>query len=410
MRTIKTFKIIVLFFLFIRLGLLPTFSAAFRSSVKDINKVNIKELSNAQNSFALKLFSKVTQNDENSFLSPYSIHTALLLAYTGAGENTRKEMANTLSVSEIKTGRLKEKSRQLKDYLEKISPAKETELAVANALFLKDTIPFINRYKKNAAKYFKAEISSLPRKGETVNQWVQENTKDKIEKIINPGPVPGNVIAYLVNAIYFKSIWEEKFDPKKTSERPFYSAQEKEVNMMENKAEYRYSISENIQTVTVPYKDGSYLFHAFMPPENKLTNFYDNLTVDDLKNVKPTDKEKIILRLPKFTLKDDLSLSDILQNMGIKKAFNRGQANFSNMVNLKKISPLNVFINEVFHSSFIEVDEKGTEAAAATAIDMRTTSVPQEPPIIEFNRPFFFMIEEAQTETILFMGQLVNPE
>ncbi len=378
---------------------------------KDVEVLPVEELadlSSSGNEFAFASFFEIAKESENAFVSPYSIHTAMILAYIGADGKTKEEMEEVLALSGMEEEDIKEKAFGLKHHLENVS--EETEVSIANSFFLREDIPFLESYKKDGESYFDAELRSLPSTGDVINDWVKEKTEDKIEEIIDPGPIPEDVIAYLVNAIYFKGIWEKEFDEEKTTERTFYGEEEKEVEMMENEAEYYYGISEDMQAVTMEYKEGDYLFHAFMPTEGRsLPDFYEDFDTERFEDIRPTNEGEIILRLPKFTLEQDLKLSGVLESMGMVDAFNKSNADFSRMVDLDELVE-NVYIGEVYHSSFIEVDEEGTEAAAATAVEMRLESMPMEQTVLEFNKPFFFVIEEAETKNILFMGQFVDLE
>jgi len=376
----------------------------------DIEVLSAEELGDlalASNDFAFATFFELAEENENLFISPCSIHTAMLLAYMGADENTRDEMTEVLALSGMEEEEIKKKAYGLKYHLEAVS--EETEVAIANSFFLREDIPFLESYKKDGETYFDAELKSLPSTGDVINDWVKEKTEEKIEEIIDPGPIPDDVIAYLVNAIYFKGIWEKEFDEDRTREETFYGEEEAEVEMMENEGDYLYGISEKMQAVTMEYKEGDYLFHAFMPTEGSLSELYEEFDEDTFEDIKPTNEGEVTVRLPKFTLEHDMKLSDALENMGIVDAFDRHNADFSRMVDLDEIEE-NVYIGEVYHSSFIEVDEKGTEAAAATAVEMRLESAPMEKTVLEFNRPFFFAIEEAETSSILFMGQFAGPQ
>ncbi len=148
-----------------------------------------------------------------------------------------------------------------------------------------------------------------------------------------------------------------------------------------------------------------FFFHAFMPLEKSLPEFYQEFDAEYFQEMKPTNKSETVLRMPKFVLEDSLGLVETLEEMGMEKAFDSDEADFSEMVDLGELD-LNVYISDVLHASFVEVDEKGTEAAAATAVEMRLESLPMA---LEFNEPFLFVIEEPETETILFIGQLVDP-
>ncbi len=364
----------------------------------------LTDLSLAMTDFSFNSFFELADSRGNLFISPYSIHSALTMAYRGADGETRAEMAEVLGLTEMEMREVLEDSLELKRYLEHFS--EKNELSIANALFLRRDIPFLEPYKEDGQRYFEAEIGPLPETGKPINDWVQEKTREKIEEIIEDGPIDQDVVAYLVNAIYFQGNWAEEFDKDKTRVDDFQTPDgEVEVEMMENEANYKYAVSEDLQAVTLEYEDGNFLFHAFMPTNQSLSEFYEDFSTETFQEMKPTNENEIVLRFPKFTLEDELELVDLLRSLGMERAFDRNEADFSNMVDLDQLG-LNVFLSDVLHASFIEVDEEGTEAAAATAVEIRMESalVP-----VEFNKPFLFVIEEPKTETVLFIGQLVNP-
>ena len=397
----KAFKIVIIFLL---AGVVSFFIFAEREEKEELrDPTELKELSSAMTSFSFNSFFELAEEDENLFISPYSIHSALSMAYRGSDGETAKEMAEVLGLTEMEMEKILEDSLGLKNYLES---SDKNELSIANAFFLRQTIPFLEDYKSDGEKYFQAEIDELPETGQSINDWVYEKTREKIEEIIDDGPIDDDVIAYLVNAIYFQGNWAEEFDEDRTRTDNFQAPNgEVEVEMMENEAEYKYGVSESVQSVTIEYEDGDFLFHAFMPTEKSLQEFYEEFDADYFQDIKPTNKSEIVLRMPKFTLEDELELVDALKSLGMEKAFDMNEADFSKMVDLEDLG-LNVFLSDVLHASFIEVDEKGTEAAAATAVEVRLESAPMP---VEFNEPFLFVIEEPETETIIFMGQLVDP-
>ena len=363
----------------------------------------LTDLSLAMREFSFNSFFELADENENLFLSPYSIHVAMTMAYRGADGETAEEMAQSLGLEEMEMDKVLGDSLALKKYLE---ASEKNEVSIANAFFLREDIPFLEDYKNDGERYFEAEIDKLPETGQSINDWVYEKTREKIEEIIDDGPIDDDVIAYLVNAIYFQGSWAEEFDEDRTRVDNFQAPDgEVEVEMMENEADYKYGVSEDVQSVTIEYEDGDFLFHAFMPTEKSLQEFYEEFDPDSFQDMKPTNEREVVLRFPKFTLEDELELVNVLEELGIRKAFNRNEADFSKMVDLEQLG-LNVFLSDVLHASFIEVDEEGTEAAAATAVEVSLESMPMQ---LEFNKPFLFVIEEPETETILFMGQLVDP-
>lgn len=374
--------------------------------------VNPEEIHSAKD-FSLASFFMLVDKKENLFISPYGIHSALSMAYTGADGETKKEMANVLGVSEIGLEDFKKASLELKKHLEQAN--KEAEVSIANALFLKDNYPFRENFKKDAEEYFEAKIDYLPKTGEPINEWVREKTNEKIRDIINPGPIDEMMVSCLLNAVHFEAPWASSFDKGKTSKKTFYGVTEIDVDMMEREGYYNHLVREDLKAVTINYKSGydskcSYSFHAFMP-EKGLAEFYQDFDIETFNQLKgEMEREEIILRVPKFKIESNLSLVNILEGMGMEKAFDMREANFSNMVDTEKAE--NLFIDEIIHKTFIEIDEEGTEAAAATVMMMESESIPEserKPKILELNKPFLFIIEEVKTETILFIGQMVDP-
>jgi serine protease inhibitor len=397
-------KIIIL--LFLSIFILNACSSSI-SELKEENKLIDKErqIKPVANDFSFDIFKELVSSNENLFISPYSLSTALTMAYIGADGDTKKEMKNVLKLGNIDIDELKKDVLHLKYHLENVSD--KAEFSVANALFLKKEIPFLDSYIENGKNYWEAEIDYLPSTGKPINDWVKKQTKDKIQEIIDSGPIDPLVIAYLVNAIYFKADWQSEFKENLTKIRPFYSHDKiTDVEMMENKTDYHYLIDEDLEAIKLEYGDGEFLFYAIMP--DNLEDFYANFNQESFNELKDSlYKGELTLRLPKFKLEEKYKISDVLNKMGMPLAFHPSLANFSNMVDLEALNE-NVYISEVYHSTFIEVDEKGTEAAAATAVEMKMESLALDPLIIEFNRPFIFLIEEKETNTLLFMGQLQN--
>ena len=390
----------IILFLFLSIFVFSACTTSHKEEEKD------KEAKSIGNDFAFDFFHEMLDEEENVFVSPYSLETALTMAYIGADSETKEEMARALQLKGIDIEEVKENSLNLKKQLEE---SEDIELSVANALYLKENFPFLDSYINDGENYFQAEVNHLPENGSVINDWAAENTNNKISEIIDPGPIDQSVIAYLLNAIYFNANWQNQFNQDKTSQRTFYGVGEEfETDMMNQKSNYYHLNKEDIKAVKLDYQNDNYSFYAFMPDD--LSQFHQDFNRDYFNDLKDQmENNEIILYLPKFILEKDMGLNQALKNLGIKQAFNESLADFSNMVDLDSIGE-NVFISSVFQSTFIEVEEQGTEAAAVTGIGMRATSAPTDPPeVIEFNQPFIFLIEEKESNTILFMGQLANP-
>ncbi len=377
----------------------------FSACTTNDEKKPVKEDQKYGQDFAFDFFLEMLDEEENVFVSPYSLEAALTMAYIGSSAETKKEMAKALQIEGIDIEEVKQNSLHLKNLLEE---SEDIKLSIANAFFLKETIPFLDSYISDGQNYFDAEIDNMPETGQVINDWAAEKTENKITEIIDSGPIDQTVIAYLLNAIYFNANWQNQFNQDLTQERTFYNnGKEFETDMMNRKGNYLHLNEDELKAVKIDYENENYSFYAFMP--DNLNEFYQDFNRDKFEDLKDKlEYREIILYLPKFKIEKDMDLNQTLKNLGINKAFDENLADFSNMVNLEAITE-NVFISQVFQSTFIEVEEKGTEAAAVTGVEMQVTSAPIDPPaVIEFNHPFVFLIEEKETNTILFAGQLHN--
>lgn len=363
--------------------------------------------------FSLYSFLMLVNEKDNLLISPYGIYSALSMAYLGADGETKEEMAKILGISEIELENFKKSSLELKRHLEQAT--KMSEVSIANALFLKDNYTFRKNFIMDAEKYFEAEISYLPKTGGPINKWIKEKTNKKIKNIIDSGPIDKTMVSCLLNAIYFKAFWEYSFNESKTKKRIFYGITEVNVDMMEREGFYNHLIREDIKAVTLHYysdhdSKSNYSFYAMMPEEN-LMEFYQDFNLDTFIQLKEAmEINKVILRIPKFKMESNLSLVNTLKRMGMEKAFDMREADFSNMIDTEEAE--NLFINEFIHKTFFEIDEEGTVASAVTDLMMESESIAdlgKKSKILEFNKPFLFIIEEMETETILFFGQLVHP-
>jgi len=313
--------------------------------------LNPEEIHSAKD-FSLASFFMLLDKKENLFISPYSLHSALSIAYIGAEGQTKEEMANVLGVSELELEDFKKASLELKKHLEQTT--KESEVSIANALFLKNNYLFLENFKRDAEEYFEAKIDHLPETGNPINEWVTKNTNNKIKDIIDSGPIDEKTVAILLNAVHFKAPWEIVFEKSETSKRVFFGNRKANVDMMEREGNYKHLIREDLKAASINYKSefsskARYVFHAIMP-EKGLADFYQNFDIEKFNQLKEEmKKDEIILRVPKFKIENNFSLVDTLEIMGMQKAFDMREANFANMVDIEKEE--NVFISEVIHKT-----------------------------------------------------------
>jgi len=242
----------------------------------------------------------------------------------------------------------------------------------------------------------------------TINDWVAEQTKDRIENLIPQGGVTDETRMVLTNAIYFKAAWRDPFDEVCTSDQPFdlLDGGQVTVAMMRQAADYGYALGDGYQIVELPYDGGELSMVIFLPDAGRFEEFESTLDSARFASIlEDVDFQEVDLSLPKFTFEWGDSLRDTLQMMGMEDAFDRSTADFSGMTSMERL-----YIGDVIHKAFVAVDEEGTEAAAATAVIMfEATAPPEEPVVVTVDRPFFFVLRDIPTGTILFLGRVVDP-
>lgn len=373
------------------------------------NTVN-PQLVEANTRFGIKLFAEILkqERDKNVFVSPSSIAIALSMAYNGANGSTQQAMAKALQIQGMSLPDLNQANASLKALLENVDP--KVQLAIANSLWTRAGVSFKPDFIQRNQQFYQAEVTDLdfgsPKATSTINRWVKQHTRNKIDKIIES--INPDDVMFLINAIYFKGNWTTQFDPKLTTNQPFQlsSGQQKTVAMMSQRGDYRYYETDQFQAVNLPYGDRRVSMLIFLPKQaSNLSQFYKVLTAENWQTWSQQFRSRPgSVQLPRFKMEYELELNQALSQLGMAEAFGR-RANFSNL------SDTPMQIDQVKHKTFVEVNEEGTEAAAVTSIGIRATSVrlPEEPFTFKADRPFFCAIRDNQTGTLLFMGAIVNP-
>ena len=361
-------------------------------------------LSEANAKFGFKLFTELYNQDPGTdvFISPLSISIALTMTYNGAVGETERAMAEVLEIDALDLSTINQSNKALRDSLE--NPDPKVQISIANSIWSRQGVDFNPEFLERNRAFFGAEIASLdfnsPQATATINEWVDANTNGKIEKIVDG--INTQTLLFLINAIYFKGNWQDEFDKSMTQPGIFHlpNGGEKQVQMMRREGTYPHFRGENFEATSLPYGDGRVGMYIFLPDRNSnLNKFMKNLNEANWENwLSQFQDRRHELMLPRFKLEYAVSLNDTLKALGMEIAFGDG-ADFSGM------GPSNLFISEVRHKTFVEVNEEGTEAAAVTAVDL-TASVP---PVFRVDRPFFFTIHDNWTNTILFMGTIVEP-
>jgi serpin B len=373
----------------------------------------IKRIVQDNTAFALDLYKQLKTAKGNLFFSPFSISAALAMTYAGARGNTARQIATTLhfnSESECLHQSLGELISQLN------SVQKETgvELNVANALWAQKDYQFLEEFIQIVQQSYKAKLNQVDfataaeAARRTINMWVERQTNQKIKDLIQPKVLNALTRLVLVNAIYFQGFWERQFKPVDTQDLDFWLSADTTVKLplMHQKHKFGYWENEWLQVLEMPYKDKSLSLVALLPKEKSgISKLEQKLTLENMmKWQKNLRTRKVIVFFPKFKIDSKFSLSRILAAMGMHDAFDPSRADFSAMVGKKELH-----ISAVIHKAFVEVNEEGTEAAAATGIVVGVTSIAPSPPIFKADHPFFFFIRDNASQSILFLGRLADP-
>jgi serpin B len=369
----------------------------------------------ANTRFAFKLFKQLIEQQpgENVFISPASIAMALAMTYNGADGETKNAMAEVLEVQGIDIEDFNKAYADLKTILQ--NPDPDIQVVIANSLWARKGMSFYDEFLDINRKFYGAEVQELdfdsPDASKTINNWVKKQTRDKIEKIVGDAISP-DTIMFLINALYFKGSWTNKFDPGLTREEPFSlddGTQKAHPIMFQTGKEYPYYKGENFQAVSLPYGNGRVSMVVFLPDEGvDLNEFCGGITFEKWEEwMSSFSNAQGEVGLPKFKLEYEVDLSEALKALGMEVAFDAEKANFSKM---HPIAPgANVYISSVKHKTFVETNEQGTEASGATSVEVGITSLPVDNFSMIVNRPFFFVIRDNETGSLLFMGVIVDP-
>jgi len=374
----------------------------------------IDSIITANNYFALNLYKEIKDAEENIFFSPYSLSVALAMTYEGARGKTAEEMRSVFYFPQEDSFR-RQSFLKLDSWLTREET--EHELNIANALWAQEGFAFLQEYFDVITTYYHGLIENLNFAGDPegsrirINKWVEEKTKEKIKDLIPQNFIDASTRLVLTNAIYFKGEWVQEFDEKETREENFYLAPEKTVlvdmmRRLDEEAEFPYYETENLQILEMPYSGEETSMLVLLPKKHNLEEIEEQLTLENLSTWQDNlEEQEVRVYFPKFKLETKYFLGEFLSQMGMPIAFT-GFADFSGITGKKDL-----IIAEVIHQAFVEVDEKGTEAAAATAVLFKEIVSPIEPtiPVFRADRPFIFLIQEEETGSILFMGRVLNP-
>lgn len=360
--------------------------------------------------FAFDIMKQLNQEDlnQNIFISPLSISTAMTMTYNGAVGETQVQMEKGLRYEGLEQDNINTTYKHLMAYLSQVD--KQIDLTISNSIWYRQGEAIKQDFIDINKEFFNAEVAEMdftdPKSADIINNWIKTSTKDKIEKMLDP-PLPADVVMYLINAVYFKGDWTVQFNKDHTYSSNFngLNKNNQSVDMMSRKGDIDYGVGEDYQVVRLPYGDGKVFMYVILPELKQdintfLTSMDRNKYMGIKSSLAPT--EEVTINLPKFKMEYGIKmLNEQLIAMGMEDPFSQ-RADFSGIRE-------GLYISRVLHKAVIEVNEEGSEAAGVTVVEMQESAA-MDPIVFTADRPFLFMIAEDDTDTILFMGKFVNAD
>ncbi|KAL8586265.1 hypothetical protein ACOMHN_003780 [Nucella lapillus] len=367
----------------------------------------IGRLAAANGAFSLQMYTRLKQDHQEFVFSPHSTHTALTMTYMGARERTAKQMRKVLGLKGLKNDTVHVAYAAL---IERLNNSGNVTLNVANAVYVKPNLPIEEAFRFRLQSLYRAAFDHFDMAAEggpeaPINAWVANQTHDKIRDLLGAGTIDDLTALIIVNAIYFKGAWKDKFDAELTSEQDFHrdDGSTPRVKMMRRTGRYNYSLAQDLSAhiVELPYQDGQFSMFVILPEaRNRMDEVEQRLTVASLNNhLQNLRSTKIELHLPKFKSESKFSLKNTLKRMGMRLPFSN-RAKFDGICSTQDLK-----ITDVIHQAMVEVSEEGTEAAASTAVIIGLRSFPRPTPVIRADHPFLYAIRDNLTNTWLFVGK-----
>ncbi|MDD5037749.1 MAG: serpin family protein [Dehalococcoidales bacterium] len=388
-----------------------------RDTSPSVSEADLNALVDGNNAFAFNLYQVLRLKESNLFYSLYSISAALAMTYAGARSETEQDMAEALHFT-LSPERLHPAFNSLDLQLKQRgegAKGKDDEgfrLNVVNAIWGQKDYEFLDEFLDILAQNYGAGLRILDFINETepsrltINEWVSDQTEERIKDLVPEGAINQLTRLVLTNAIYFNAAWQHQFDEDATIDGQFHLLTNSDITvpMMRQTESFGYMEGEDYQAVELLY-DGHELSMVILLPEaGQFGPFEARLDTEFVKSIIDNlETQRVALTMPKFEYESSFGLKDALKTLGMAVAFT-ADADLSGM-NGKR----DLFIQDVLHKAFVSVDEAGTEAAAATAVIVGTTSMPPEPVVMTIDRPFIFFIRDIPTGSIIFVGRVLNP-
>ncbi len=369
-----------------------------------------KQVASATSSFALNLFDQVAVQEQgkNFFISPLSVSMALAMTLNGANGQTYTDMQNTLGLSGLNNDEINKSYQTLMARFTALDP--NVTFNIANSIWYRNTFSVIDTFLTVDQTYFNADVKPLdfsdPNAANTINSWISDKTNGKIPSVISP-PINAGTVMFLINALYFNGTWKYEFDPANTTNQPFYllSGASENVATMMVRDTLKYCSDSVFQVVELPYGNGDYSMLVLLPSsKSSFSNAEASLNQTEVNSIiNGLTVKDVEVSLPKFKVEYNTELIPALTKMGMGIAFELGLADFTR---INRDTPL--VITHVLHDTYVDVNEKGTEAAAVTVVVIGIGAVEEGIPF-DVDRPFLFLIKENLNNTVMFMGAVVDP-
>jgi serine protease inhibitor len=375
----------------------------------ELNKKSA-EILQADRQFAFELFREVhaISGEDNLMISPLSTSYALGMTYNGSAGDTKEAFSQVLHFDGLTDQEVNESYQDLMTQL--VGLDDRVQFSIANSIWYKQGYNVLEAFIATNREYFDAAVEELdfsdPAAVDIINGWIEEKTNDKIRDMLDY--IPSDAVMYLINAIYFNATWKYQFDPGETFEENFLleGGGLHRCDFMQVEGGFNYTRQEDFTAVELPYGDSAFSMVVLLPePGVTVAELVEALDAESWDSwFASPHPANVLIQLPKFKYGFKSLLNDPLTDLGLGIAFNEG-ADFTH------ITPGGgIFISRVIHQTFIDVNEEGTEAAAATIVEMRETSIPAGPVPFRADKPFFYVIRENSTGAILFMGKVGKPE
>lgn len=365
---------------------------------------------NTNNEFAWKALSELAKSeapDQNIVFSPFSITEAMMMTANGAKGDTQQEILSALEQKGLDIAALNQTAKELRAYLLTLDPS--VSMSIANSIWIRDGFTVNPSFLDVNSSYYSAAVKNLDFSksgaGDIINTWIENNTNNRIKKMLSSN-IGNNVMMYIINAVFFKAPWSVKFDPSNTKPGTFISPSGNvPCNMMFNGLRTKYVQGPGYTALELPYANKRFAMTVIIENGMLGAPTAPPLTATMFSQLRSQMKsDSVEVFLPRYTLEyGTKELNDMLKALGVNKVFDAEQADLSGINSSAKLS-----VSSVKHKAFIQVNEEGTEASAATVVEIVETSVPVVP-VLRFDRPFTFVIHDTQNGAILFMGKLNKP-